>query len=377
MPWSWDGDTESDTDPRPSCGGAVGTQVDSSNPGPVLTRGRRAEACCDTHIDVSSDEEPLVRPNMGRDVIARTEASGARNAESHIRSIVRADSTVVSDVTPGRDVLLNDRQTLETTQPATPVALRTAGVITDRKTECGATMPASPAALIATNRFFHVAIESESDSSTEEVPVPRRRPFRLVLVSQNVPVTAAAMEQEPPPDSHERRFRRVRQAMRMDRGVGQRQVEAAAQSIRRLASRVGPVIGEGIQREIRRHQWSALNVPLLWAAAEDDRLCPMIQWLLEVSQSLPMVPVAGVQMAGPDAVMTGWESLRDVMRSIEIRSREQFEEWIHNQGFPMPRWLGYISARVQERILNIAVAHDARVSALESVFVSVTLGECE
>ena len=31
MPWSWDSDTESDTDPRLSCGGgAVGTQVDSS-----------------------------------------------------------------------------------------------------------------------------------------------------------------------------------------------------------------------------------------------------------------------------------------------------------------------------------------------------------
>ena len=82
-------------------------------------------------------------------------------------------------------------------------------------------------------------------------------------------------------------------------------------------------------------------------------------------------------MAGPDAVMTGWEWLRDVMRSIEIRSREQFAEWIHNQGSPMPRWGGYISARVQERTLNIAVAHDARVSALESVFVSVTLGECD
>ena len=56
------------------------------------------------------------------------------------------------------------------------------------------------------------------------------------------------------------------------------------------------------------------------------------------------------------------------MRSIEIRSREQFAEWTHNQGFPVPKWRGYISARVQERILNIAVAHDARVSALESVF---------
>ena len=31
MPWSWDSDTESDTGPRLICGGAVGTQVDSSD----------------------------------------------------------------------------------------------------------------------------------------------------------------------------------------------------------------------------------------------------------------------------------------------------------------------------------------------------------
>ena len=153
LPWSCDGDTESDTDRTELWW--CGWDASGQNPGLVLTRGRRAEACCDTHIYVSSDEEPLVRRNMGRDVIARTEASGTCNVESHIRSTVRADSTVASDVTPGRDVLLNDYQMLETTQPATPVALRTAGVITDRNTECGATMPASPAALIAANRFFH------------------------------------------------------------------------------------------------------------------------------------------------------------------------------------------------------------------------------
>ena len=57
---------------------------------------------------------------------------------------------------------------------------------------------------------------------------------------------------------------------------------------------------------------------------EDDKMCPMIQWLRKISQSLPMVPVAGVPMAGPDAVMAGWESLKDVMRSMEVRFREQF-----------------------------------------------------
>ena len=92
----------------------------------------------------------------------------------------------------------------------------------------------------------------------------------------------------------------------------------------------------------------------------------MIQWLWEASQSL-LVPVAGVQMAGPDAVMTG-EALRFVLANSSHGSTTKVSLW---QGG------GYISARVQERVLNIAVAHDARVSALESVFVLVTLGECD
>ena len=41
----------------------------ASNPGPAVTRqGRRLER---SHIDVSSDEEPLVRPNCGRHVVPR------------------------------------------------------------------------------------------------------------------------------------------------------------------------------------------------------------------------------------------------------------------------------------------------------------------
>ena len=106
------------------------------------------------------------------------------------------------------------------------------------------TVAASRRSLIAANGFFHLNADSGSESSIEEVHVPHRRPSRLVLVSQNVPVTVAATERDSP-DSHDRRLKRVRQAMRMDRGVRQKQVERASQSIRRLASRVGPVIGEG------------------------------------------------------------------------------------------------------------------------------------
>ena len=47
---------------------------EASNPGPVVARqGRLSPAFQDTHVDVSSDEEPLVRRNKGRDVIATSQ----------------------------------------------------------------------------------------------------------------------------------------------------------------------------------------------------------------------------------------------------------------------------------------------------------------
>ena len=57
-------------------------------------------------------------------------------------------------------------------------------------------------------------------------------------------------------------LRRFWQAMRRERGVGERQVVASRINQARHAVIVD---GEGIPRQIRRHQLSALNVPLLWA----------------------------------------------------------------------------------------------------------------
>ena len=90
-------------------------------------------------------------------------------------------------------------------------------------------------------------------------------------------------------------------------------------------------------------------------------------WLVEVPQSVQNVVVAGVPMVGPDAVMVGWESLRDVMRGMGNGST--------TEGFRCPQWGAHISGRVQERILNLAIARHARVSALEPVFVLTTLAE--
>ena len=150
------------------------------------------------------------------------------------------------------------------------------------------------------------------------VPTHRRR---LRLQWRESPSHSAAQD---PLDSHQQRLSESGKPCE-ESGVGERQVEAAAESIRRLASRVV----FKIPRAIRRQHWSALNVPLLWAAAEDDRRCPMIVRLMEVTQTVPNVVVAGVPMAGPDAVMAGWDALRNSMRRMGIGFREQFAEWIH------------------------------------------------
>ena len=93
----------------------------------------------------------------------------------------------------------------------------------------------------------------------------------------------AAEEEANVLDSHDQRFVRVRQSMQHER----RCVRVAADSIRMLAERVGPVNTEEIPRAIRHHQWSGLNVPLLWAASIGDRDHPVLQWLLEVSATIP------------------------------------------------------------------------------------------
>ena len=93
-------------------------------------------------------------------------------------------------------------------------------------------------------------------------------------------------------DTHEQRIRKVRHALQRER----RGVQLAANSIRLLAERVGPCDMADIPWAIRSHQWSALNVPLMWAAAAGDRSHPVLQWLLEVAATIPEVTGAGIDL---------------------------------------------------------------------------------
>ena len=81
-----------------------------------------------------------------------------------------------------------------------------------------------------------------------------------------------------------------------------------------------------------------------------------------------------VDMIGQVAVAL---ALRDALHSRGIRSHEDLAEWIHAKGFPMPQWGAHFSGKAQERILNQAIAVDAKVSGLESLFVRLTLAECQ
>ena len=59
-----------------------------------------------------------------------------------------------------------------------------------------------------------------------------------------------------------------------------REVRRVRDMVMRLVDRVGHVDHSAgvIPREIRRQQWSFLNIPLMWAAATGDRSNVVLQW---------------------------------------------------------------------------------------------------
>ena len=112
------------------------------------------------------------------------------------------------------------------------------------------------------------------------------------------------------PDSHEDRLGRVRHVVQEERraNIQQGQVLVAEEFIRSVISRVGPMrrSQDQIPRSFRRQQWSALNVPLMWAAAEGDRDCGVLRWLRSRADTLPPLSVGGEDVSAHDAAVVGW-----------------------------------------------------------------------
>ena len=243
--------------------GCRGVRVgEASNPGPAVTRqGRRLERS--TQMDVSSDEEPLVRPNCGRHVVAR------RCVEEGVPSTV--PGTPVSLAQRGRQ-LLPSSDVVDVVEhvlaPGPDLAFTTLRDDSDADEEvverCH-TQPTQPASAtdlrglgrgFESNRFFSLATDSKDEeverrtmldenSCSDIVSLIGRRRWLRLRWSECVSIVAHSpgCQQETrvdTPDSHDERLRRVRKALQRDSlppGV-----HAAATLIQTLAHRVGAVL---------------------------------------------------------------------------------------------------------------------------------------
>ena len=153
-------------------------------------------------------------------------------------------------------------------------------------------------------------------------PLGPRRRRRLVLTSSRVQ------------DSHDQRLARVRrtiQAKNQDR-ASRRAVEDAEGLITSLAACVGLRRGGDIPQILRRQQWSALNVPLMCAAACGDS-----------AQFCSGLPIQQAQFQSRSQV----SPFQD-LKLLELGSSvcRNLSEWVHRQGFSQhrlvwpPQWQG-------------------------------------
>ena len=160
------------------------------------------------------------------------------------------------------------------------------------------------------------------------------------------------------------------------RGNGAAAVLEAARTIHNLAQRIGRRDAHGeIPPAVQRQRWSALNVPLMWAAAGGNAGGPVLAWLASAADSVAaQVPYEGTEYAGRHLAEIGWAAMRDSMHERDIQSREDLAGWLQREGFSRPRMGQHIAADAQEHILQMAVSHDSRAGMLEQVYVAVTLG---
>ena len=177
----------------------------------------------------------------------------------------------------------------------------------------------------ASIRFFSLATESEDEqtpahmrcSDTERIPerMIRRRRLHLRWGAEACPETVPVTQVDPG-DSHDHRLARVRHAMQHERRLDarHRQIRDAENFIRDVSRRVGPIdVADGVPRVLRRQQWSPFYVPLMWAAAEGDRQCALLKWMISLARTLPLLD--GQVITSEEALTVGWEVLHNAMRS--------------------------------------------------------------
>ena len=99
------------------------------------------------------------------------------------------------------------------------------------------------------------------------------------------------------------------------------------------------------ERESSRQQWSAVLVPLMWAAAGGNCECHVLQWLVWITEHihLEQEPSCNNKKRHP-------QSGRSCTRQCVP---DGTREWIHEQGSPRPRCRAHFTWRAQERLTNL------------------------
>ena len=253
---------------------------EASNPGPARQRGPE-----EIHIELettltrldSSDEERLMRPVSGRNVVRRVSDA----AERSIGDLVHVSRRVVlAPQSPGRtprsvqncasirfSILAANSNyedcSVSQTIPSTPHALNEAGVLGPSATlvhdlECDLTRIDTDQVRVENRQrvpcrpmvcAMSQGSGSDTESLTDVVPQPTRR--RLVLETSGKAAVQGAQREG-------------------DGGVLE----------------LGPA-GSPLPRQLRYQRWSPLNVPVMWAAAGVQDSNPVCVWLVTACGNSP------------------------------------------------------------------------------------------
>ena len=193
----------------------------------------------------------------------------------------------------------------------------------------------------ATNRFFGLATESGDEetptdtrcSDTESIPerMIRRRRLRLRWSPEASPVTVP-VTQVGPSDSHDHKLARVGHAVQHERRLdaGQRQIRDAENFIRDVSCWVCLLMWQMVSQN------APSTTMVFFLCATDVGSCRGGQTV----RSSGVDDFPGHQRPGHHqrGSFDGWMGGPPQPHAfLGVNSREDLSEWIHNQGYPLPR----------------------------------------
>ena len=159
--------------------------------------------------------------------------------------------------------------------------------------------------------------------------------------------------------------RRLRLSWDPDPQIWRRDARAAERLVHDLATRIGPVPIRGVE--------GTAAATVVTHERPSDLGC--LQERRDTSGVAVEEPIEFYEggIIASDAVRTGWNALRAVLRCWGVTEREGFSTWLRNNGFAATVPGNHIAAKAQEFIFSEAIAADARVALLEAVYVCYTV----